>query len=71
MGIDLEKAFGRTWTIFKQVLAQTVIQQGSEIPAVQEAVEKQKVVAGKNILWQYFPLMFIGLVTVFAISRFK
>ena len=71
MGIDFEKQFSGIWKTFKTVLAQTVIQEGSQIPGVQEQIEKQKVVAGKNILWQYFPAMLIGTLMVFAIAKFK
>lgn len=71
MGIDFEKAFGGIWNTFKQVLGQTIVQQGSQIPQIQEEVEKQKVVAGKNILWQYFPAMLIGTLMIFAIAKFK
>lgn len=71
MGIDFEKSFGGIWKTFKQVLGQTVIQEASQIPKVQKKIEEQKVVAGKNILWQYFPAMLIGTLMIFAIAKFK
>ena len=52
-------------------LGQSVIQKGSEIPAVQKELESQKLVAGKNILWKYFPYALLAGGLIFVISKVR
>ena len=52
-------------------IGQAVIQKGSEIPAVQKAVDEQKISAGKNILWKFFPYAILVGVGIFMISKVK
>lgn len=69
--IDIGEVFKKTLAVGLDVLKQTVIQQGSEIPAVQKAVEEQKVVAGKNLLWKYFPFAILGVMGFYMLSKVK
>jgi len=71
MGIKFKDIFGKVLKITGEVLKQVVIQEASKIPAVEAEVEAQKVVAGKNVLWSYFPMMLIGGLVVFSIAKFK
>jgi len=59
-GIDFKAAFGNVLKIGGKVLKQMAIQEASKIPAVQKEIEKQKTIAGKNILWTVFPMLFAG-----------
>jgi len=71
MGITFKEMFADVLDITEEVLKKVVVQKASKIPAVEAEVEAQKVVAGKNILWSYFPLFLIGGLAVFAVIRFK
>ena len=71
MGIKFKDVFAKVKEITGRVLKQVVVQEASKIPAVEAEVEAQKVVAGKNILWSYFPLMLIGGLVIFSIAKFK
>jgi len=53
------------------VVQQSVIQAGSKIPAVQKEIESQKLVAGKSILWKYFPYIILTVLGIFMIARIK
>ncbi|MBA7497088.1 hypothetical protein ES702_07697 [subsurface metagenome] len=52
------------------VLKEIAVKELSKTEAIQKEIETQKTVAGKNILWQYFPFIIAGLAAV-AIIRFK
>lgn len=52
------------------VLKQVAVREISKTEVVQKEVEVQKTLAGKNILWQYFPFILVGLVLV-VVLRFK
>ena len=69
--IDVGEVFKKTLNFGFDVLKQMVIQKGSEIPAVQKAVEEQKVVAGKNVLWKYFPYAILGVMGFYMLSKVK
>ena len=69
--IDVGKVFGSLAKKALDLLAQAAIEQVSEIKPVQQEIEKQKVVAGKNILWTYFPYILLGSVGLFMIARIK
>ena len=71
MGIKFKDVFSKVLKITGDVLKQVVVQEASKIPAVEAEVEAQKVVAGKNMLWSYFPMMLIGCLVVFSIAKFK
>ena len=71
MGIKFSEIRAKAGEITKQVLKQVVVQEASKIPAVEAEVQAQKVKAGKNILWQYFPMMLIGVLALFTIIKFK
>ena len=71
MAINFKDIFGKVLDVTGQVLKQVVIQEVSKIPAVENEIEKQKVVAGKNVLWTIFPwIAFVGL-TLLMIGKFK
>lgn len=69
--IDVGKVFGaiaeKAWDLVKKA----AIEQVAETKVVQQEVEKQKVVAGKNILWTYFPYILLGTVGIFMLARIK
>lgn len=69
--INVGEVFKKTLNAALGILGQAVIQEGSKIPAVQKEVESQKVVAGKNILWKYFPYAILVGMGVFMISKVK
>lgn len=58
------------WRVTQDVLKQVAVRELSKTEAVIKEVEAQKTIAGKNILWQYFPFILGGLVLV-MILRFK
>ena len=69
--INVGDIFKKTLDAALGILGQAVIQEGSKIPAVQREVEAQKVVAGKNILWKYFPYAILAVMGVFMISKVR
>ena len=71
MGIDFKEFFEDGANFVLDVFKNSLIQKLSQTKQVQAEVEAQKVVAGKNILWQYFPFMVIGILAVTLIARFK
>lgn len=71
MGIDFKEFFEDGANFVLGVFKDAVIQRVSQTTEVQKEVEAQKVVAGKNILWQYFPFMVVGVLAVALIARFK
>ena len=71
MGIDFKEFFQDGANFVVDVFKNSLIQRVSQTKEVQKEVEAQKVVAGKNILWQYFPFIVIGSLAVILISRFK
>jgi len=71
MGIDFKSFFEDGANFVLQVFKDSLIQRVSQTKEVQAEVEAQKVVVGKNILWQYFPFIVIGSLAVILIARFK
>ena len=69
--IDVGKIFGDLAKRALDLLAQAAIEQVADTKPVQEAIEKQKVVAGKNVLWTYFPYILLGSVGLFMLARIK
>ena len=69
--IDVGKIFGGFAKKAIDLLAQAAIEQVADTKPVQQAIEKQKVVAGKNILWTYFPYILLGSVGLFMLARIK
>ena len=69
--IDVGKVFGDLAKKALDLIAQAAVEQVSEIKPVQKEIEKQKVVAGKNILWTYFPYILLGSVGLFMLARIK
>ena len=70
-GIDFKSFFQDGAEFVLDVFKNSLVQKLSQTKEVQAEVEAQKVVAGKNILWQYFPFIVIGFVAVTLIARFK
>lgn len=70
-GIDFKSFFQDGANFVLNVFKDSLIQKISQTKEVQVEVEAQKVVAGKNILWQYFPFMVVGVLAITLISRFK
>jgi len=63
---DLLKGF---WETTQDVLAEVAYREGSKIEGVREAIDKQKVEEGKNLLWKAFPFIAIGIVGIWAITK--
>lgn len=63
---DLLKGF---WETTQDVLAEVAYREGSKVEGVREAIDKQKVVAGKNLLWKIFPFAVVGIVGLWVISK--
>lgn len=61
------------WTLGAALagIKNAVIQKGSEIPAVQRGINEQKISAGKNILWKYFPFVILAGMGIFMLSKVK
>lgn len=69
--INVGDMFKKTVAAALGILGQAVIQEGSKIPAVQREIEAQKTVAGKNVLWKYFPYAILAGMGIFMISKVK
>ena len=69
--IDVEKAFKKTLDAMLGGLKQTVIQEASKTKAVQREIEDQKTVAGKNILWKYFPYAILACVGIVMLAKVR
>jgi len=69
--IDVGKIFGDLAKRALDLIAQAAIDQVADTKPVQEAIDKQKVVAGKNVLWTYFPYILLGSVGLFMLARIK
>ena len=69
--INVGEMFKKTLAAALGIIGQAVIQEGSKIPAVQKEVENQKTVAGKNLLWKYFPYAILAGMGIFMISKVK
>lgn len=69
--IDVGKVFGDLAKRALDLLAQAAVEQVADTKPVQQAIEKQKVVAGKNVLWTYFPYILLGTVGLFMLARIK
>ena len=71
MCIDFKEFFEDGANFVLDVFKNAVVQKVSQTEQVQKEVEAQKVVAGKNLLWQYFPFMVVGVLAITLIARFK
>ena len=69
--IDVGEVFGDLAKRAVDLIAQAAVEQVADTKPVQQAIEKQKVVAGKNILWTYFPYILLGAVGLFMLARIK
>jgi len=69
--IDVGKIFGDLAKRALDLLAVSAVEQVADMKPVQKEIEKQKVVAGKNILWTYFPYILLGTVGLFMLARIK
>ena len=69
--IDVGKIFGDLAKRALDLFAQSAVEQAADMKPVQQEIEKQKVVAGKNILWTYFPYILFGTVGLFMLARIK
>lgn len=65
MAFDFEKFFSGAWESAKEILAR----EAGKSPIVQKAIGEQKVKIGKNVLWDYFPFIAIGLVVFVLIKK--
>jgi hypothetical protein len=63
---DLLKGF---WDMTQDVLAEVAYREGSKIEGVRQAIDKQKVVEGKNLLWKVFPFMVVGVIGIWALTK--
>jgi len=69
--IDVGEAFKKTLAAVWLGVKSSVIQEASKTKAVQKEIEQQKTVAGKNILWKYFPYAILGFVGLFMLAKVK
>jgi len=69
--IDVGDVFKKTLAAALGILQQTVIQQASKTKVVQKAVEEQKTIAGKNLLWKYFPYAILAGMGIFMLSKVR
>ena len=69
--IDVGKVFKKTLDAAMWGIGQTAIQEASKVKAVQEEIEVQKTVAGKNILWKYFPYAILACVGIVVLAKVK
>lgn len=69
--IDVGEVFRWTLDAALRGIKQGVIQEGAKTKAVQKEIESQKTVAGKNILWNYFPYFILGGVGLFMLAKVK
>ena len=69
--IDVEKAFKKTIDAMLNGVKQAVIQEASQTKAVQQEIESQKTVAGKNILWKYFPYAILACVGIVVLAKVR
>lgn len=70
-GIDFKAFFKDSADFLFNTFKNSLIERASQTKEVQDEVERQKVIAGKNILWQIFPFVVIGSLAVILIARFK
>jgi len=70
-GIDFKSFFKDGADFVLDVFKNSLIQKVSQTQAVQDEVEAQKVIAGKNLVWAYLPFILIGAVVITMIARFK
>lgn len=69
--IDLASAFKWTLDAALNGIKNAAIQDTAKVKAVQKEIESQKTVAGKNILWTYFPYFILGTVGIVMLTRIK
>ena len=69
--INVGDEFKKGLAVMLTTIAQSVIQKGSEIPAVQKEISNQQTVAGKNLLWKYFPYAILAGGLIFVISKVR
>ena len=69
--INVGDMFKKTLAAALGILQQSVIQEGAKIPAVQREIEAQKTVAGKNVLWKFFPYAILAAMAIFMISKVR
>ena len=70
-GIDFKSFFKDGADFVLNVFKDSLIEKVSQTKEVQDEVERQKVIAGKNIVWAYLPFILIGVVVITLIARFK
>ena len=70
-GIDFKKIFGEGAKFMLDIFKGAVIDKFSQTQVAQDEIERQKLLAGKNMLWSYFPFVIIGVVAITLIARFK
>lgn len=63
---DTLKSF---WETSQDVLAEIAYREGSKVEGVREAIDQQKVIEGKNLLWKIFPFIVVGVVGLWAVSK--
>lgn len=66
-----ESVFSGVLDVIKKTLEDSAVRLISQNKTVQEEVEKQKVIVGKEMLWKYIPFILIGTVLTVLIVRFK
>lgn len=67
--VNFNERLKSAWGTALDVLAEIAYREGSKIEGVRQAVDEQKVVVGKNLLWKVFPFAVVGIVGLWAVSK--
>lgn len=67
--INVGDIFKKTLAAALNIAGQAVIQEASKTKVVQREVEKQKTIAGKNLLWKYFPYAILAGFGIFMMTK--
>lgn len=67
--INFNDRLKSAWGTTLDVLGEIMYREGSKIEGVRQAVEQQKVVVGKNLLWKIFPFLVVGVVGLWAVTK--
>jgi len=68
---SVKEFFGDVWKTFLDIAGQTAASSVAGMPAVQEKIEEAKTAEAKNVLWNFFPVVAIGVILFVAIKSFK
>lgn len=67
---SVKEFFGDVWKTFLDIAGQTAASSAAKMPEVQKKLEEAKTAEAKNILWEIFPVVAIGVILFIAIKSF-